>query len=554
MHKLNTNIIFGIGIVGLLCLFVIRLLLVNNGFNTLYDEAFFLFALQDAYDGVIVGTTQWNHIAICMFPFFNLVIKGQAYVANIILSLLTAGVVIGICKWRFTQAPISKIAFFALLSSLLFLYVNQELTYVSLQTFFFACSLALYVVQDNLCCEWKRVSCWLLMGVLALFELLTILPSGFLINIAFVVLIAVKEWRTPLMWLKKWGLFVVGILLGALFCHFCIVNLVSVFGELQGAVQATISNVNHHSPLLMLFNLVRFGVDWVFVLLLLVGVYVVSSKIVQKTKWTYYVASAVLVVLIVLYSIIQKKPHIEPAMIFSAIVFLPLLFDKSICAEVRGLYDWLLLIFMILFPIIASLGTDVYIGNRMGCFMMPWIMLFVWMDELANKNLLIYKSVCIAGIIVVLLTFKPVLLQFIHPNTVSFTKGNPHFSETKLTTTQVDYFNNVLNLMNQYGFDKDNSEVFVLNEDYATAYAFDIKNKILVYGPERLYPIEKYKAYHPDFIFIQDWEAEIGDKNGIMTAWGWPEEFDKYEVGTPDPNGPYKSERNLYCRRKIDID
>ena len=64
--------------------------MVSRGFNTLYDEAYFLLALQDAKLGVIDGGTQWNLLAVKLLPFVNLSSKANAYIVNIVVSLIMA--------------------------------------------------------------------------------------------------------------------------------------------------------------------------------------------------------------------------------------------------------------------------------------------------------------------------------------------------------------------------------------------------------------------------------------------------------------------------------
>ena len=61
----------------------------------------------------------------------------------------------------------------------------------------------------------------------------------------------------------------------------------------------------------------------------------------------------------------------------------------------------------------------------------------------------------------------------------------------------------------------------------------------------------------PDFVFLSQWDSIVVAKELQEMPWGWPEEFDVYFVGTPEPENaswvlnPELEKRTLYCRKSL---
>ena len=59
--------------------------------------------------------------------------------------------------------------------------------------------------------------------------------------------------------------------------------------------------------------------------------------------------------------------------------------------------------------------------------------------------------------------------------------------------------------------------------------------------------LNKKRLLKPDFIFLNKYDYKMISDSKILLDWGFPENYDKYFVGTPDPNSIWDSQRWLYC-------
>ena len=131
-----------------------------------------------------------------------------------------------------------------------------------------------------------------------------------------------------------------------------------------------------------------------------------------------------------------------------------------------------------------------------------------------------------------------------------FTRGNPAFAQLSLTNDQVDYLNNVLDIMDAQGYTPDSSIVFTSEYDYSTVYAIDAKLSSNFHQKRNFLYFPKDEMLKPDFIFLCEWDKmEIG-KALYEMPWGWPQEFDSIFVGSPEGKDfPWDADRWLYYRK-----
>jgi hypothetical protein len=90
--------------------------------------------------------------------------------------------------------------------------------------------------------------------------------------------------------------------------------------------------------------------------------------------------------------------------------------------------------------------------------------------------------------------------------------------------------------------------------DYATVYAFDAKLSSNFHQTNNFLYWDASTMLRPDFIILSGWdEIVIGDKLKTV-GWGWPEEFDAYDMGTPESTvltSPDIEQRTVYCRKGL---
>lgn len=138
-----------------------------------------------------------------------------------------------------------------------------------------------------------------------------------------------------------------------------------------------------------------------------------------------------------------------------------------------------------------------------------------------------------------------------------FTRGNKYFAEIALTEKQVDYFNNVYDILEEYNYQPKQSAILTACYDYCCLYAFDAVNAANYHQVQNFHYFPKEKMIEPDFVFLCKWDSIVMAKDLEEMPWGWPEEFDKYYIGTPEPEGaswvnhPELETRHLYCRKSL---
>lgn len=541
-------------------IYIFRLLMVNRGFNTLYDEAYFLLALQDAKLGVIDGNTQWNLLAVKLLPFVNLSSKANAYIVNIVVSLIMAALMavaasyIHIKKYGERNRLRMGTCYFlvSMTVSLLFLYYNQEFTYVSLQALLFVLSTNLFVYGIYCGSIWKQRLLVLVLGAVAVWSFFVILPSGLCMLFCWPLLLIVlgwKNWRKIAFCLL---FYTIGIVFGLAVFHFCIADLTIVFEKMRETASNITSSVRGYDPLSFIKNIVVFIRDIVLVFVVVYGAWCVWKRIEFRGRFKIVFRVGSFLLLVMLIYLFQENALYTSSMLCMAIAAIPLFLVITIKRNPIDYKKTIYAFFLFVFPLIASLGTNLYLGQRVGCFVFSWLILYVELyDEIKpflRKNGVLFLSVFGVIIIAQLVLFR----TWGHNDYVSHLKHeNTPMSDLYLNSNQVGYYDKIIDICEKYNYSPDSSVVFGFNEDLATMYALGARNRIAPYGLEDfLFGDAFLQTPQPDFIFIpKRWFNEVNESK--TRNWEW-DDYDVYEVGTPDPSDYFDTNKKLYCKKKID--
>lgn len=532
---------------------LIRLLTVNVGFNTEYDEAYFLLGLRDAYNGVIAGDTQWNLLMVHLFPFLDLYNKAHAYLANIILGLCSVGVLAWTtCRLRPAKGAWLRYLSLYMLSLTLFLYVNQELTYVSLLVFLFSCALSTLLLLFDSQKPWLRVCFAVLTGISMSLTIFTILPSALLVLLMIFVLILWRYWG-------KWnecGIVIAsgigGLLIGCAIFHLAVADLRDVFAAMQETAQTMSQKNRGYDPMSFMMQIALVMRDWIFALCVSAGAFAFSRRLISLSKtscsWFRWMVSGLYVLIVLAFMVFQNKPRTSEALLFSSVVVLPWLIGNR-HMEWRQLFSFKTTVLygaLFLFPLIASIGTNIYLGQRMGCFLFAWVMLFALLQQ---EDYDLRGALWIAASLIVLMPSIKWSYSMVrdYPHTVYFEKTDSPMSNIRLTAKQVAYFERVDSILMEYDFDVKNDILYGLNEDFATMYALNVQHTIRPYGIEDIIYTNTYDSISPDVILIAQWELDmVQSDSDKWTDWGWPETYARMVIASPDRN----PDRVMFCRRK----
>ena len=538
-------------IIGLAVLTFMQVSTFRFGFFTAYDEAYFLLKLQEAYDmSCITGKSQWNLIAVHWFPFFDLTSKFyNSLAATILMWLSTIIVTITSCV-LFDKKRVVK--YFAL--SWLFLFgLGDSMQYVSMQTAVLTWALCAFVLFYKSDILWKKSLFAILCGICLGFSLFIIIPAALVLLACVALIILISYWGN---WQKAAlyiGSGIVGVLLTCLYMHVVVCPL----GDILDAMLFTATYIGksgyHYDGSSFIMQYALFFRDCLFVILAFVGAYWLSKRI--DNKWLGGIAY---VAMILVYTHYQVKPLISPSMFAMSIPLIPFLFgdlQNFKWSDLKKAETWFYL-FIFAYPLLASFGTNTALSGRIHCFVSAW--LFLWFEYEYKHPQEDYRRVYAAVLLLFIIPLSGTYKAYMNrDDSHHFTRGNKYFAEIALTEKQADYFNKVYDILEDYNYQPKQSVVLTACYDYCCLYAFDAVNAANYHQVQNFAYFPKEKMIEPDFIFLCKWDSIVMAKDLEAMPWGWPEEFDKYYVGTPEPDGapwvnhPELETRHLYCRKSL---
>ena len=539
----------------LLCgLAILSFMQVTNfrfGFFTAYDEAYFLLKLQEAYDmSCITGKSQWNLIAVHWFPYLDLTGKVNSCLASSILIWVSVLIVTTTSCILYDKKRFIK---YLALSWLFMFGLGGGLNYVTMQTAVLTWALCAFLLYYKSDVSWKKSIYAIICGICLGFSLFIIIPAALVLLACVALLIIITYWRDWQKMLLYISSGVVGVLLSCLYMHI----VVCPFGDILDAMLFTATYIGKSgykydgASFIVQYGL--FARDCLFVILVFIGSYWLSKRI--KIQWFGGVAY---IVMILIYTHYQVKPLISPSMFMMSIPLIPFLFGHLSKFKWSGLKQaetWFYL-FIFTFPFIASFGTNTVLSGRIHCFVAAWLLL--WFEHEHKHSSESYKRVKVAVIILFALPLIDSIKTYSNrDDSYHFTRGNQHFAEIALTEKQVDYFNNVYDILEEYNYQPKQSTILTALYDYCCLYAFDAVNAANYHQVQNFSYFPKENMLKPDFIFLCKWDSIVMGKELEEMPWGWPDEFDKYYVGTPEPDDatwvthPELETRHLYCRKSL---
>lgn len=536
----------------ILFLLVINILSVNlfrYGFFTAYDESYFLLKLKEAYEmSCITGKSQWNLIAIHWFPYLDLTSKVNSYLASSILKWATVLVATATACVIYDKNRVLK---YLGLIYLLYCPVGEGLSYVPMQTAVMCWSLCAFMLFRYFNSLWAKrimaVTCGICLGL----SMFIIIPASLMMLVCVVLVIVVSCWDSKKQMFDFLLCGVIGVCLSITYIHVFICDIREIIESMLMTAGYIGKSGYGYDGGSFVVRYVLFVRDLLLVILSFIGAYCLSKKVNNK-----YIGAALYVSLLLVYFHYQVKPAVTASMIVISLALLPILFAENNNLSLKSfkISDTWMTIFLLLFPLIASLGTNTYLGGRITEFTLSWIFLFFYetrKDESPKWN---------AQLLLIVILYCIPLFNVIREfrgkdDTHHFTRGNKYFAEISLTKKQADYFNSVYDILEKYNYKPKQSVVLTAAFDYCCLYAFDAVNAANYHQVQNFHYFPKDKMIKPDFIFMCKWDSIVMAKELIDMQWGWPEEFDEYYVGTPEPDDAawvinYEMEnRKLYCRK-----
>ena len=531
---------------------VIRFLSLDKGFFTFYDEAYFLLKAREVTEGIITGKSQWNFLAVHWFPFWDLSDAIYSRAAGNVLAILAAIIAAVSSSVSFGKNHWLK---YLSVSLLVYLSVGGQICYVNMQAFLLCVALSAFLVYTRMEKESIKRIMLVIAGFAGGLSLFVIMPGGALTLLCFAIVVILINRGSVKKGFQQLAFGLIGVVISLAYLHFFICNLRDVLDAMSFTASYFTKSGYHYDPMSFAIAIGLFLRDCIFIFVFYCGAYYLAGKLhFPKFKW---ISGVIYLALILVYTYYQKKPVISSAMFFSSLVVIPFVFDnlgkcswKEVFSE-KGIFN----AFLFCFPLIASMGTNTALSGRISCFIISWC--YIWFGtESSEDSAKPQWYVTLAALLIVLFPAIKGTVSTLRDtdNCVHFEKGNPDFAKLYIKQEQKEYFDRVFDLMRDYGYQEDSSVVFTAMFDYATVLALNAKLSSNFHQTNNFLYWDKASMLKPDFVILSGWDEMVIGEELRNTGWGWPEEFDAYDMGTPETTVLTSADieqRTVYCRKAL---
>jgi hypothetical protein len=565
---LNKNLLYGILLLVLLFNLVAQACGFGFSFFSLWDESYLLLKCKEAYLGMAKGSNLWNIMAVKWFPYLDLTNKIQSSWASLILVVFAVINATIVALFVFDKRNFVKylsLFLLAMMPAILGHYAAEmpnrmgwgtEMNYVVMESFLLLGSLSAflyYYFKRNTALSWLAL---LVVGVFCGLAFFVILPSTCLVFAGYLVLLVAINGKNRAECVKAVLLLGLGVCLALLYIHFFVADLGIVWIEMGHTAQYITKSGLGYTPLSFIMQVGKLFILWIQCALYVLGAYVLAGFVENRFRYV----GGLLYVVFILFALIYLHPryHYSPSsLLFSSVVILPFVrTSNNLVAGSQKKPEWFVTAFLVLFPVFASIGTNTSLYGRMGCFLCSWVFLWLIKEECFKEKAHWYIS--LGAILTLLLPISYNNIRNYHQHntiyTTHFTHGTDNAAELWMSPEQKAYFERIHVLFDQYGYQPDKSVVFASYLDYCTIYVFDAKlsNGFHMKGFFPFKPKEDFLL--PDFIIMSEDDIDFFHLEDF--SWGWPENYDKYFIGTPETVcqkfiGYEGKKRWLYCRKNV---
>ena len=518
---------------------------------TIFDEGYYYLTLQNANNNEPnVGISQWPYF-ICSLTNDNILTNilnlrylryGFRIFTFIVFALLAGFTFIN--KKNRKEFPV----FFIIVSAMAFFSMGDMIiTYNYLQEF----NLLMIAVFCLLSYRLRKPFWLILSGFFSFISMLIILPSGLLVSLASITLLILLYQKNIKKIFNSVLFFVVGFFLSAVFVHVFIVDIQTIYQNMYTGTASLLNANRGYGPIDHVFRLLFYFRDFFIQISLILGLYAFSYIITKKTKpflgWLLFAVG----ILVFIYYV--KKPAFNISTLWAfPIVLYVLQFlninDLSFSSIRKMNFENVLInTFLFILPLISVFGTNTPYASKMIVFILPWSLL-LFNIYLVNNISVNYKTIVMTVLVIpFLMVAKNIDLQ----NDYSYRlQVDGPASDIYLNHNQYQYFNKVDSLFNAYNFHKNQDYVFATTFDHMTIVTFKAKALEIFQLPEDFLQYRnKEMLPGPKFIFMTEYDKKMLSDEFKKLDWGFPEKYDQYFIGTPDPEAIWKTERWLYCKK-----
>lgn len=388
-----------------------------------------------------------------------------------------------------------------------------------------------------------------LIGIVALFTLLCNLPAGCMLTALCALFLILEDYQSIKLSLLIIVYGLVGLIIGLLITHLCIIPIPDILEFLQEGFSHTAGgNGEEAHSLTKVVLVIFFGIrDLLITTLLLCGItYIgrICHKVFSKSWLTISVA---LVCFAVAY-IWQAKPEITMASIMCWFTIMFLVYHMR--EKVLNKRDVILVLFAFILPIGAVFGTNTSIlGKAIECSA-SWGFLIFYLYYLSRLEV---RKYVLAGLFIaacVILTSVDFMIIRNHKNYAPF-EYETRIKGMQLNASQKAFYDEVYAELSKNGYEigKDTILGFGFNDMTILAmgampYTNDQQPGELLQHDFRDLPV-------PDYIIFTEWDSVVLCTRLSELDWDFPEAYKYYKcINNPDPNSGYNMTQSIIYSRK----
>jgi hypothetical protein len=528
---------------------IVSILSLPYDIDSLYDEGFLILTLHDATNGAVGGSSLWPNILVALLGERICFSMLSLRIADAVLSIAS-----GLLFWMITSPKVAKGRLSSMAYLVLILFVLSPicgiiLSYNGISRFMLllVCAASFRLFYD----DEKRHGLWaVLIGFALIMAFFSILPSSIMVGGAVCVLFIIRFWKQWRKMLKLFGMLVLGAVAAFLIVHFFVADLKEVYMGMSETAK-TITKVNRgYDPISFCVKILLFFRDISFFLLTSIGIFWVSFFL--KRNGYSWLASLFFITAILLYWHYQEKPKMSFGMQMSVIWLLPL-FNKWCDKQLPSLrqlfsFDNAFNLFLCFFPVLAVIGTNLPLGVKIGWFILPWALLAWRLGFDGDNKLFRWELLLAISFVLFLGSFR----QMARIDSTQAIVNQGPLKGMRLNSAQEKHFIEVGQILEDYHYQRGKSVVFSTQLSMATLCYFESVPCGLFFQPTDFIAHASDNLPVPDFLFLCEFDELMADEALKNMPWGWPEDYDKFYVGTPETKDPgYPTERWLYCRKSL---
>jgi len=546
-------------------LYVNKLLSLDTNLITVFDEGFYYLTIWKIKHGIVNDSLSlWALIVntTCSEKITSSILNLRYL--RFFLQIATIGIFAYISSfYLFKKGIINTFVNFILYSSLVFLFGystlgDKVITYNELQAFFLSTMIALFLIS-TVYQTFEKFIFYFIIGFLSFLSFVTIPPSGFLVSTAITAMLLIQYWSQKKKIIYVLFFFVTGFIVSMLLTHFFILNLNDAFHNLMISMQK-LSNLNRgYDPISLILNLLFYFRNFFIITSLLLGVTFLYFNLSKYGK--HWVACLFFILSFIVLVSYQKKPimALSTILAFPFVMFVLLKFTNKCIDSIHSFFSFEILIkvFLFLSPLISAIGTNTDLSGKMVLFILPWSVLFAELFNGLKVDSEFQKLKWIVIICLSIIIFQPMktfVFDFKNRTTYySFDEYKP-ISGVKLNKFQFDYFSRVNHIFKNYNYVAKKDVIFATTFDHMTICAFDaIPCETYQVPNDFIGERDKKRLLKPDFIFLDKYDYDMMFDSIKTLDWEFPENYDRYFVGTPDPDCLWDNQRWLYCSKNRKI-